>query len=63
MKRNLFILFFVLCISGYLHGQAKYVFLFIGDGMGLNQVNAAEIYLADLEGHVGVTPLDFTQMV
>lgn len=29
--------------------------------MGLNQVNAAEIYLADLEGHVGVTPLDFTQ--
>lgn len=61
MKRNIFIFLFILCISGFLHGQAKYIFLFIGDGMGLNQVNATEIYLAELEGRIGVTPLTFTQ--
>ena len=27
--------------------QAKYVFLFIGDGMGSPQIHAAEAYLAD----------------
>ena len=29
--------------------KAKYVFVFIGDGMGLQQVNAAEIYKSSLE--------------
>jgi alkaline phosphatase len=29
---------------------AKYVFVFIGDGMGLPQINAAERYMAALEG-------------
>lgn len=28
--------------------QAKYVFYFIGDGMGVNQVNGTEMYLAEL---------------
>ena len=30
-------------------GKAKYVFYFIGDGMGVNQVNAAETYLGAME--------------
>ena len=27
--------------------RAKYVFYFIGDGMGINQVNGTEMYLAE----------------
>ncbi len=42
-------------------GRAKYVFYFIGDGMGVNQVNGTETYLAALEGRIGVKPLCFTQ--
>ena len=41
--------------------RAKYVFYFIGDGMGVNQVNGTETYLAALEGRIGVKPLCFTQ--
>lgn len=41
--------------------QAKYVFYFIGDGMGVNQVNGTEAYRAELEGRIGITPLLFTQ--
>ena len=41
--------------------KAKYVFYFIGDGMGVNQVNGTETYLAALEGRIGVKPLCFTQ--
>lgn len=40
-------------------GKAKYVFYFIGDGMGVNQVNAAETYLAALQGRIGIEPLCF----
>ena len=39
--------------------RAKYVFYFIGDGMGVNQVNGAETYLAALDGRIGTTPLLF----
>lgn len=39
----------------------KYVFMFIGDGMGVNQVLGTEMYLAELEGRIGITPLCFTQ--
>ena len=39
---------------------AKYVFLFIGDGMGPNQVRAAELY-AEGGGGSGVRRLSFTQ--
>ena len=38
----------------------KYVFYFIGDGMGVNQVMLTEYYLADLEGKMGFNPLCFT---
>lgn len=41
--------------------KAKYVFYFIGDGMGVNQVNGTEMYLAEKEGRIGVEPLNFTQ--
>lgn len=41
--------------------KAKYVFYFIGDGMGVNQVNSAETYLAALEGRIGTAPLCFAQ--
>ncbi len=41
--------------------QAKYVFYFIGDGMGANQVLGTEMYRAELEGEIGVKPLLFSQ--
>lgn len=41
--------------------KAKYVFYFIGDGMGVNQVNATEMFLAEKEGRIGIKPLNFTQ--
>lgn len=41
--------------------QAKYVFYFIGDGMGPNQILGTEMYLADMEGRLGYEPLCFTQ--
>lgn len=52
----------LVCAVGTLWGQeAKFVFYFIGDGMGLNQVNGAEAYRAELEGRIGVLPLFFSQ--
>lgn len=60
MKRITYLLLFVL-LSGMVSAQqAKYVFYFIGDGMGVNQVNATEMYLAEQEGRIGVKPLLFT---
>ena len=41
--------------------QAKYVFFFIGDGMGANQVLAAEMYQAALQGQIGRVPLLMSQ--
>ena len=41
--------------------KAKYVFYFIGDGMGVNQVNGTEMYLAETRGRIGIEPLNFTQ--
>ena len=51
------ILAFALTI--FAEGKAKYVFYFIGDGMGVNQVNAAETYLGALEGRIGIQELCF----
>lgn len=39
--------------------RAKYVFYFIGDGMGLNQVNTTEMYQAEQQGRIGTAPLQF----
>ena len=40
--------------------QAKYVFMFIGDGMGPHQVLSTEMYLAELEGKIGRNQLLMT---
>lgn len=61
IKRVFPVLFlFLLALSAFSVGRAKYVFYFIGDGMGVNQVNGTQTYLAALEGHIGVRPLCFT---
>lgn len=60
MKRFMYVLLFVLLTGAVYAQQAKYVFYFIGDGMGVNQVNGTEMYLAEQEGRIGVKPLLFT---
>lgn len=61
MRRLMYVLLFALLTSGMTYAQqAKYVFYFIGDGMGVNQVNGTEMYLAELEGRIGIKPLLFT---
>lgn len=52
-------MFLLLAVSALAEGRAKYVFYFIGDGMGVNQVNGTETYLAAVEGDIGVRPLLF----
>ena len=52
---------FLMAIMTFAGNRAKYVFYFIGDGMGVNQVNGTETYLAALEGRIGTTSLCFTQ--
>lgn len=51
----------IFALTAFAQGQAKYVFYFIGDGMGADQVNGTEMYLAEKEGRIGVKPLLFTQ--
>ena len=61
MKRRIsaFLSLFLLALAVMAEGKAKYMFYFIGDGMGVNQVNAAETYLGALDGRIGITPLCF----
>ncbi len=63
LRKKLFLTLsaFLLAVMVFAEGRAKYVFYFIGDGMGVNQVNGTETYLAALEGRIGVKPLCFTQ--
>ena len=42
-------------------GKARYIFLFIGDGMGASHVAAAESYLSYKAGKIGGEQLTFTQ--
>ncbi len=63
MLNRVFLVLFLFVI-GTLSGfgqQAKYIFYFIGDGMGLNHVKLTEMYLAELEGRIGTVPLVFSQ--
>lgn len=60
-KLSSLLLLMVLSICWSYAQQAKYVFYFIGDGMGVNQVQGTEIYQAELEGKMGISPLLFTQ--
>jgi alkaline phosphatase len=52
MKRLSFLFVFSL-IALLSAAQAKYVFMFIGDGMGPHQVLSTEMYLAELQGKIG----------
>lgn len=63
MKRKSILSFLItILFFSPLFGQSpKYIFYLIGDGMGLNHVNLAEIYQADLQGKTNVTPLVFSQ--
>lgn len=60
MKRTT-CLFVAILFSVLSFAQAKYIFYFIGDGMGTNQVLASEMYLAELEGRIGRKQLLMTQ--
>ena len=60
MKRLSFLLIFSL-LTLLSFSQAKYIFYFIGDGMGPNQVLVAEMYQAAVDGVNGCTPLCMTQ--
>ncbi len=59
MKRfSLFV--FSLFLATVCSGEIKYIFYMIGDGMGPNQVLAAEMYQAEMEGRIGRVPLLMT---
>ncbi len=57
------------CLTGEVLAQARphgdrvrYVFYFIGDGMGLAQINAAEVYQAALQGKIGIDSLNLSRL-
>ena len=62
MKRFSFLLVCLFMAATTWAQQAKYVFYFIGDGMGVNQVNTTEMYLSELKGQIGVTPLLYANL-
>ena len=49
------------CTDMHTHHKAKYVFLFIGDGMGQAQVNLAEAYQATMDNKKGFEHFGFTE--
>lgn len=49
----------IMCAAWATAQTPKYVFYFIGDGMGLNQVNVTELYLASINGKLGIEHLTF----
>ncbi len=59
MKRLTYLCLFLLVAVCAYSQQAKYVFFFIGDGMGVNQVNTTEMYLSALQDRIGVEKLTF----
>ena len=65
MKKSLHFLtlalLFFISIQSYAANKPKYVFLFIGDGMGISQVALTEAYLASLKGVRGSEPLIFSK--
>ncbi|MCT4636666.1 MAG: alkaline phosphatase [Bacteroidales bacterium] len=57
------LIFSVLSDSNKLQAKGKapkYIFYFIGDGMGISQVTATETYLALKNDKIGISPLSFT---
>ena len=47
--------------QNYKGKSPKYIFYFIGDGMGLSQSNAAEAYLAAIDGKNGIKKLEMNK--
>lgn len=60
MKRFILSLFVLVCALT-ISAQPKYIFYFIGDGMGINQVLLTEMYLAQIKGEIGRNHLCMTQ--
>ncbi len=66
MKKTILVLIFTIIALSWSDAfakntKAKYVFYFIGDGMGFSHISIAEAYQAHLQGKNGSTPLSFTQ--
>lgn len=61
MRRLLLSLSILLISVCALAQTPKYVFYFIGDGMGANSIQLTEMYLASIQGKLGTEPLCFTQ--
>lgn len=60
MKKTFIFAVILACsLASAMAQQAKYVFYFIGDGMGLNQVNTTEFYRASVKGNLGIDPMCF----
>jgi alkaline phosphatase len=60
MKKIYFLLFFVLSAT-FGFAQAKYIFFFIGDGMGTGTITVTENYLASLDSKLGAKNLSFSE--
>ncbi|KGE16150.1 alkaline phosphatase [Sphingobacterium deserti] len=62
MKKSVFLLFLLFATSSALFSQQKpkYIFFMIGDGMGLNQINLTEVFLAAEADRNTVFPLVFS---
>lgn len=60
-KLSSLLILFLLSVTFAYAQQAKYVFYLIGDGMGVNQVQGTELYLGELAGKIGISPIGFTQ--
>lgn len=61
MKRILSFGIVLLLSVVFCSAKPRFIFYLIGDGMGTNEVLAAEMYRAELEGKIGRVPLCMTQ--
>ena len=62
MKRLILVCAWLIGFAMASMAQAKYVFYFIGDEMGTNQMLAAEMYQVALQGKIGRIPLVMSQL-
>lgn len=60
MKKFILSLLVVVLNLQIANAELKYIFYMIGDGMGANQVLAAEMYQAEMEGRIGRKTLNMT---
>ncbi|MDR2146205.1 MAG: alkaline phosphatase [Tannerella sp.] len=58
--KKFFISLLIIATTQFAVGQAKYVFYFIGDGMGINFLDATEAYLSAVNGERGTGQLLMT---